>query len=182
MRINPLVTALGLLGLFAASMLIGYLGGQLFLAPAKSAPRTPRGTTPPPVVVENPPTPAAPLGPSRQPDVPAPSTAQPPAAPTTQSPALTPSAPKPVPPKPTASAPQGQTGVAFRVQAGAYQHKENADARIAQLRQDGYEPYIVTSGSLYRVIVGAFNDRDNAEKLLAELHGKGYDALILSVR
>lgn len=185
MRINPLVTALGLLALFAASMVIGYVGGQLFLAPAKSAPRPTRGTTPAPVVVETPPAPAAPLGPTRRPDV---STTPPPQAPVkppaeTPAPvASAPTSPVPAASKPTAPQPVAQPTTAIRVQAGAFQKRENADARSAQLRQDGFEPYIVTTGNLFRVIVGAFNDRENADRLLAQLKEKGYDAIVLTVR
>ncbi len=173
MRVNPLIVALGLLGLFAASMLIGYVGGQAFLAPAKSASRTPRAGTPPPVAVETPVTPAAPLGPSRGPEVgpPAPAPVAPTPAPgTTVSPS-----------KPTASAP-APPGANYRVQAGAFQRRENAEARMAQLRQDGYEPYLVTTGGLLRVIVGAFSDRENADRLVAQLRARGYDALVLPVR
>ncbi len=172
MRINPLITALGLLGLFAASMLVGYLGGQAFLAPAKSAPRAPRVTTPPPVV-ETPSTPAAPLGPSRQPE-----NSPPPAQSTPTSPpgaAVSPS-------KPKTSTPPGQPVIGYRVQAGAFQRRENAEARMEKLKRDGYEPYIVTSGDLFRVIVGAFNNRENADRLVAELRERGYDALVLPVR
>lgn len=187
MRINPLITALGLLGLFAASMVIGYVGGQLFLAPAKSAPRPARGTTQSPVVVEAPPAPPPPLGPTRKPDVPSTPPPQAPATPPVQSPApasVTPASPKPAPAasKPAAAPQQTQPTTAFRVQAGAYQVRENADAQIAKLRQDGFEPYIVTTGNLYRVIVGAFNDREKADELLAQLREKGYQGIVLTVR
>lgn len=53
---------------------------------------------------------------------------------------------------------------------------------MAQLKQDGYDPYIVTSGDLFRVIVGAFTDRENAIRLQEELHARGYDVLVLTVR
>ncbi len=72
--------------------------------------------------------------------------------------------------------------MAFRVQAGAYQVRANADAQIVKLRGDGFEPYIVTTGNLYRVIVGAFDDREKADELLAQLREKGYQAIVLTVR
>ncbi len=172
MRINPLITALGLLGLFAASMLVGYLGGQAFLAPAKSAPRAPRVTTPP-LVVETPSTPAAPLGPSRQPEI---------SPPPAQSVPTSPSGATVSPSKPKTSTTPGQAVVSYRVQAGAFQRRENAEARMEKLKRDGYEPYIVTSGDLFRVIVGAFSNRENADRLMKELRERGYDALVLPVR
>ena len=177
MRINPVITALGLLGLFAASMLVGYVGGQAFLSPAKSAPQPSRASTPTPVA-EPPAQPAPPLGATRQPTI---SSAPTPPAPTQSAPTSSPSAPV-TPSKPAPSAAQSQPAVNFRVQAGAFRRKENADARMAQLKQDGYEPYIITSGDLFRVIVGAFTDRENAIRLQEELHARGYDVLVLTVR
>ncbi len=179
MRINPVITALGLLGLFAASMLVGYVGGQAFLAPAKSAPQPPRASTPTPVAAEPPAQPAPPLGATRQPTI---SSTPTPPAPTQSAPTSSPSAAV-TPSKPAPSAAQSQpVTVGFRVQVGAFRRKENADARMAQLKQDGYDPYIVTSGDLFRVIVGAFTDRENAIRLQEELHARGYDVLVLTVR
>jgi len=190
MRINPIITALGLLGLFAASMLVGYLGGQAFLAPAKSASRPARTTPPTPLAVETPvQSPAPPLGTTRQSAV-SPSVSSAPSALQTQkvpaqaAPAQpassTPSAPA-APGKPVASTVHSKPVTAYRVQVGAYRRRENAEARIEQLKRDGYDPYIVTSGDLYRVIAGAFADRENAVRLQEELHARGYEVLVLPV-
>ncbi len=180
MRINPFITAFGLLGLFAASMLVGYVGGQAFLAPAKSAPQSSRANTPTPVAAEPPAQPAPPLGATRQPTISPTAPTQP--APTQSAPTSSPSGAV-SPSKPAPSVAQSQpAAVNFRVQVGAFRRRENADARMAQLKQDGYDPYIITSGDLFRVIVGAFTDRENAVRLQEELHARGYDVLVLPVR
>lgn len=177
MRVNPLIIVVGLIGLFAVSMLIGYVGGQAFLAPARSGTRAPRVAVPPPVVPGVPSQPAAPLGPSPAPVEPVAK--------------ATPAQPAPVAPRPSSTpqakasppAPAGQpAAVNYRVQAGAFLRRENAEARVAQLKQDGFEPYIVQSGGLYRVLVGAFSERENAVKLADQVKARGYDVLIIPVR
>ncbi|TMI97578.1 MAG: SPOR domain-containing protein [Bacillati bacterium ANGP1] len=147
MRLQPVVAVLALVGLFAISVLVGYVGGQAFLTPSAPAPR-----------------PARPAPASPEPQAPAPAPG-PPQAPAT-GPTTTPAKPGP------------ETGVLYRVQVGAYISRENAEARAAKLREEGFDAYVTQSGTLYKVQVGAFAIRENAERLAGELKAAGYEVLI----
>src|SRR5438876_980204 len=74
--------------------------------------------------------------------------------------------------------PGRETGVLYRVQVGAYISRENAEARAAKLREEGFDAYVTQSGTLYKVQVGAFAIRENAERLAAQLKAAGYEVLI----
>ena len=165
MRLQPLVAVLALVGLFAISVLAGYVGGQAFLTPsaptprpARSAPASPETITPAPA--PSPPPDASPRSTPKPPDTTAPP--QEPAAGPATSPAK----------------PGRETGVLYRVQVGAYISRENAEARAAKLREEGFDAYVTQSGTLYKVQVGAFAIRENAERLAAQLKAAGYEVLI----
>lgn len=168
MRFQPVVVVLALVGLFAISVLVGYVGGQTFLAPSPPAPRTARPT---PVVTEpeQPGTKPA----AETPGGPAPAAPQEPAV-VPQSPATTPE------PQPRSTpAPQaGNTGALYRVQVGAFIGRDRAEARAAKLREEGFDAYVTQAGPLWRVQVGAFAVRENAERLATQLRAAGYEVLI----
>ncbi len=168
MRLQPVVVVLALVGLFAIAVLVGYVGGQTFLAPS---PATPRAARPTPVVTE--PEQPGPKPATESPARPEPSKPQEPAI-VPQSPAMTPEPqPRPVP------APQaGDTGALYRVQVGAFIGKDKAEARAAKLREGGFDAYVTQAGPLYRVQVGAFAVRENAERLAEQLRAAGYEVLI----
>ena len=65
----------------------------------------------------------------------------------------------------------------FKVQAGAFSEKNNADEHVRKLKSDGFEAFVFTDG-LYKVQAGAFTERNNAEQLVARLNAKGYQAFI----
>lgn len=65
----------------------------------------------------------------------------------------------------------------FKVQAGAFAEKENADKLAEQLKKDGYNAFIYKE-DLFKVQVGAFREQENAEKLAKELNAKGYSTYI----
>ncbi|TMU87545.1 sporulation protein [Bacillus sp. BHET2] len=71
----------------------------------------------------------------------------------------------------------------FKVIAGSFSDRENADIRVAELKQRGISSFIdsvVVSGTtFYRVQTGAFADRDNAENQVAALKKIGVEAFIL---
>lgn len=67
----------------------------------------------------------------------------------------------------------------FKVRAGAFSEKENADEHVRKLKSDGFEAFVITDG-LYKVQAGAFSERKNAEDLVARLKAKGYQAFIYS--
>lgn len=68
--------------------------------------------------------------------------------------------------------------VLFRVQTGAFAHREGAVSLQAQLQADGFATYLVKAGNLYKVQVGAFASRDNANAQAAKLQAAGYDTYI----
>src|SRR3989442_11392471 len=102
------------------------------------------------------------------------------------SPLLLPKAPNTMPPTQAPATgsttppakPGPETGVLYRVQVGAYISRENAEARAAKLREEGFDAYVTQSGTLYKVQVGAFAIRENAERLAGELKAAGYEVLI----
>ena len=64
------------------------------------------------------------------------------------------------------------------MQVGAFLRRENAEARAAKLREDGFDAYITQSAGLFKVQVGAFAERENALRLAEELRAAGYEVLI----
>lgn len=74
----------------------------------------------------------------------------------------------------------GGGGTLYRVQAGAFSVRANAEQQQARLRADGYESVIVQNGSLFLVQVGAFSVKANADALVNELRGRGYDVAVVS--
>lgn len=69
----------------------------------------------------------------------------------------------------------------YRVQAGAFRVKANAEAHLAKIKAAGFDAYITSSNEdsiLYRVQTGAFRVRANAEAYLADVKEAGFDAYI----
>jgi len=76
-------------------------------------------------------------------------------------------------------------GVMYKVIAGSFKSRDNAENRVQFLDSKGIDSFIVTttiSGqTYYRVQAGAFSSRDNAESLVNELKQLGItDAFIIS--
>jgi len=152
MRLPAVLTVVALLGLFGASVYVGYIIGGGFMVPKQTA--SPPAVSPPKVRSVEPARPSLP--PSPPPPI---------EGPTTQAQI----GPPPAPPK--------QETRLYRVQVGAFLRRENAEAMAARLRKDGYQPYISPT-SPYKVQVGAFRERVNAERLAEELRAKGYEVYI----
>lgn len=66
----------------------------------------------------------------------------------------------------------------YRVQAGAYRKRENADALLNELKSKGYPAFIVIDNGLYKVQTGAFSVLDNAVKMEERLRRDGYNTFI----
>lgn len=66
----------------------------------------------------------------------------------------------------------------YKVQAGAFNEKKNADDLAARLRKDGYSPYVFQENGLYKVQVGAFERKQNADALVSKLRNDKYDTFI----
>ncbi|WP_042354057.1 N-acetylmuramoyl-L-alanine amidase [Bacillus rubiinfantis] len=84
---------------------------------------------------------------------------------------------KPTPaPAPTPQDPN--QGTLYKVIAGSFKSRENAEEQITLLHNKGFEAFVITttiSGDRwYRVQAGAFSNRANAEDRLAELKKAGF--------
>ena len=67
----------------------------------------------------------------------------------------------------------------YRVQAGAFASKENADKRTAALQAKGFATYVKSEDGLYKVQCGAFADKANAQDLAARIIAAGMEAAVL---
>lgn len=66
----------------------------------------------------------------------------------------------------------------YRVQAGAYKHKENAEAQLAKIKAAGFSAFIAKVDGLYKVQVGAYSKSENAEAQLKKVKEAGFSAFI----
>lgn len=80
--------------------------------------------------------------------------------------------------KPQTPADQKPSGTLYRVQAGAYSKKENADAQLKKVKAAGFEAFMVKAGGLYKIQVGAYSVKANADNMLAKMKAAGFDAFI----
>lgn len=69
-------------------------------------------------------------------------------------------------------------GTLYRVQAGAYSKKENADNQLKAVKAKGFDAFITQVDGLYKVQVGAYSVKANAEAQLAKVKAAGFDAFI----
>ena len=79
----------------------------------------------------------------------------------------------------------GDSGAVYKVIAGAFKSKENADERVTFLQSKSIESFVDTSTingeTWYRVQAGAFSNRENADKRLNEVKKAGIkDAYMIS--
>lgn len=70
------------------------------------------------------------------------------------------------------------SGGLYRVQAGAFSVKGNADAQERKLKAAGFDTYMVKSGNLYKIQVGAYSNKENANSMVEKLKNAGFDAFI----
>lgn len=70
-------------------------------------------------------------------------------------------------------------GATYKVQAGAYNVKANADAQVTKLKALGFNSFIVKENNIYKVQVGAFSVKVNADNMIKNLKSKGIDAFIV---
>lgn len=66
----------------------------------------------------------------------------------------------------------------YKVQAGAFKVKANADELAATLKSKGFDAFVVLEGGMFRVQAGAFRTKQNADDLVARLKQAGHDAFI----
>lgn len=80
----------------------------------------------------------------------------------------------------TNSSTSTSTRAMYKVQAGAYNVKANADAQVAKLKALGFHGFIVYENNIYKVQVGAFSIKANADNMIKNLKSKGINAFIVS--
>ncbi|OLP66332.1 Sporulation-specific N-acetylmuramoyl-L-alanine amidase [Bacillus pumilus] len=66
----------------------------------------------------------------------------------------------------------------YKVQAGAFKVKANADELVATLTSKGFDVFVVIEDGLFRVQAGAFRSKQNADDLVARLKKAGHDAFV----
>ncbi|MGD6991841.1 N-acetylmuramoyl-L-alanine amidase [Sutcliffiella horikoshii] len=71
----------------------------------------------------------------------------------------------------------------YKVIAGSFKDRKNADARLKFLQEKGITAFIATTtlngAPYFRVQAGAFKDRENAERLVDQIKKLGVEAFIL---
>ncbi len=67
----------------------------------------------------------------------------------------------------------------YRVQAGAFKEKANADKQAKAINAKGFPVLIKNEGGLYKIQCGAFSNKENAHALKAKLLSCGFDAVVL---
>ena len=70
--------------------------------------------------------------------------------------------------------------VYYRVQAGAFSSRSNADRLRDRLIADGFPAFTILRDGLYKVQVGAYRNLENAIRMEQVLRGKGYSTFISS--
>lgn len=74
------------------------------------------------------------------------------------------------------------TGILYKVQAGAFRRKENANRLLDELKGKGFDAIVTTvdmAGLIYRVQVGAYSIKANAEAMQNKMLAAGYNTFIL---
>ena len=73
------------------------------------------------------------------------------------------------------------TYIMYKVQAGAFSKKENADNYCKQLVAKGYPAFVTNPGMYYKIQVGAFRSKENAEAMKNKLAADGISAFVYEV-
>lgn len=79
----------------------------------------------------------------------------------------------------TSTSASTNTSATYKVQAGAYNVKTNADAQVTKLKALGFNSFVVKENNIYKVQVGAFSVKVNADNMIKNLKSKGIDAFIV---
>jgi N-acetylmuramoyl-L-alanine amidase len=92
--------------------------------------------------------------------------------------------PKPAPkPEPKKEPKKEETG--FRVVAGSFANREDADKRVSLLKGKGFDSFISLfekdKKTYFRVVVGSFSSRENAEKRVKELKKIGIETFLVAI-
>lgn len=66
----------------------------------------------------------------------------------------------------------------YRVQAGAFGVKSNADTFLKKAKAAGFDTYMIQADGLYKVQIGAYSKKANAVAMLAKVQAAGFGAYI----
>ena len=66
----------------------------------------------------------------------------------------------------------------YRVQAGAFKNKSNAEKLLASIKASGFDTYMVQADGYYKVQIGAYSKKSNADAMLAKVQKAGFGAYI----
>lgn len=66
----------------------------------------------------------------------------------------------------------------YKVQAGAFESKANAEGLAKSLNEKGFETYIVQLNGLYKVQLGGFSVKENAQSLMDKVKAAGVECFI----
>lgn len=73
-------------------------------------------------------------------------------------------------------------GTFYRVVAGSYSERKNAEATVEKLKNENIKAFLLPvekdSKTYLRVIAGSYNDKANATKMMNQLIAKGYNSFI----
>ncbi|MGL4739523.1 MAG: N-acetylmuramoyl-L-alanine amidase [Sarcina sp.] len=71
----------------------------------------------------------------------------------------------------------------YRCITGSFSTKENATARVQDLKDKGLDSFIAVykdgNNDIYRCVAGSFATKENADERIVELKSKGFDSFIL---
>lgn len=89
---------------------------------------------------------------------------------------------QPVTAERTSSSPTGTRG--YKVQAGTFANRSNADSLVTDLKANGYKPEIKAvqseAGTLYRVELGQYKTKEGAQDLADDLSAQGYKPAVVA--
>ncbi|WP_273832324.1 N-acetylmuramoyl-L-alanine amidase [Guptibacillus sedimenti] len=72
----------------------------------------------------------------------------------------------------------------YKVIAGSFSDRENAEIHLAKLIQNGFSAFILTTvidkKTFYRIQTGVFSEKENAEALVEKLTKAGFESFILT--
>jgi hypothetical protein len=66
----------------------------------------------------------------------------------------------------------------YRVIAGSFSNKQNAQLALQQLKEDGFDALLTSKSGGYQVQIGAFSSKSTAQRLLERALSFGYEAFI----
>lgn len=70
----------------------------------------------------------------------------------------------------------------YRVQAGAFRSKANAESNIQKLKSAGFDAILVQENDLYKIQVGTFTQKSGAEEVVRKLKAIGTAAYVTLTR